>query len=228
MSCTDRIKHLKRFYEILDYLRSEVVEDYKYLSNCNKGSGWPSHGVYFFMEEGEERKDSGEGLRVVRVGTHSVKQGGSKTELWDRLKDHRGTVAGSGNRKCSVFRRLVGGALIKKHNLSEEKIEYRISEKIGSMPFLWLEVNGGDEGPKNRKCIEENSIALLSNYKKEAKLDVPSDDWLGKFCTDNKGCRNCKVIYSGLWNEQLVNRRYQPGFLDKFEQLAENMKRGKS
>ena len=221
---SNRIDDLKRFYEILDCLKSDVVGGYRYLSSCNKDSGWPSYGVYFFMEEGEERKDSGEGLRVVRVGTHSVKQGGSDAELWDRLRTHKGTEAGSGNRNSSVFRELVGRALIKKRNLSEEKIEYRISEKIRSMPFLWLEVNGRDEGPKNRKCIERNSIALLSNYKKESKLDVPSDNWLGRSCTDNKGCLNCKVICSGLWNQQLVGRRYKPEFLDKLEKLVENMK----
>ena len=31
---------------------------------------WPQRGVYFFMEDGEERSDSGSGLRIVRVGTH--------------------------------------------------------------------------------------------------------------------------------------------------------------
>ena len=38
---------------------------------------WPARGVYFFREAGESRSDTGEGLRVVRVGTHALKAGGS-------------------------------------------------------------------------------------------------------------------------------------------------------
>ena len=227
---SNRIDHLKRFYEILDYLKSDVVEGYRCLSKCNKDSGWPSHGVYFFMEVGEERKDSGKGLRVVRVGTHSVKQGGSQTTLWDRLKTHKGTEAGGGNSGSSIFRRLVGSALTKKCDLSEEELEsleYRISCKIRSMPFLWLKVNGGGKGPKDRKFIEKNSIALLSNYNRETKLDVPSNDWLGRYCLDTKRRQNCKVICSGLWNQQNVGNKYQPSFLDKLEEIVENMKNSK-
>jgi hypothetical protein len=33
---------------------------------------WLQRGVYFFMEGGEHRTDSGEGLRIVRVGTHAA------------------------------------------------------------------------------------------------------------------------------------------------------------
>jgi hypothetical protein len=51
--------------------------------------GWPQRGVYFFTEEGERRHDTGEGLRIVRIGPHALKKG-SRTTLWDRLSQHRG------------------------------------------------------------------------------------------------------------------------------------------
>jgi hypothetical protein len=53
---------------------------------------WPARGVYFFREAGESRSDTGEGLRVVRVGTHALKAGGSTT-LWSPLSTHRGRCA---------------------------------------------------------------------------------------------------------------------------------------
>jgi hypothetical protein len=36
---------------------------------------WLARGVYFFHETGENRADTGEGSRVVRVGTHALKEG---------------------------------------------------------------------------------------------------------------------------------------------------------
>ncbi len=67
--------------------------------------------LLFLGKLGEERRESGEGLRVVRVGTHLIKNGGSNTKLWERLKAHKGTKSGSGNHRGSVFRLLVGQAL---------------------------------------------------------------------------------------------------------------------
>jgi hypothetical protein len=51
--------------------------------------------VYFFMEEGETRSDSGIGARIVRVGTHALKEG-SGTKLWTRLSQHRGQEKSGG------------------------------------------------------------------------------------------------------------------------------------
>jgi len=48
---------------------------------------WPSRGVYFFHETSENRSDTGEGARVLRVGTHALKTGGS-TMLWAALRTH--------------------------------------------------------------------------------------------------------------------------------------------
>jgi hypothetical protein len=49
---------------------------------------------------------------VVRVGTHALKAGGSTT-LWGRLSTHRGQLrSGGGNHRGSIFRLIVGTALI--------------------------------------------------------------------------------------------------------------------
>jgi hypothetical protein len=42
------------------------------LADCHGRMPWPRRGVYFFMEEGENGTDSGEGLRIVRVGAHAL------------------------------------------------------------------------------------------------------------------------------------------------------------
>jgi len=55
--------------------------------------GWPKQGVYFFFEEGQTCQGSND-LRVVRVGTHVLKNG-SSTTLWDRLRQHRGNLEGN-------------------------------------------------------------------------------------------------------------------------------------
>ena len=59
------------------------------------GVEWPKRGVYFFFERGEDRSDTGAGLRVVRVGTHAL-GAGSCTKLWTRLSQHRGQVGSGG------------------------------------------------------------------------------------------------------------------------------------
>jgi hypothetical protein len=60
---------------------------------------WPKRGVYFFFETGESRSDSGSGPRVVRVGTHALREG-SRAKLWTRLSQHQGTITtGGGNHR---------------------------------------------------------------------------------------------------------------------------------
>ena len=79
---------------------------------------WPLRGIYFFMEEGERRTDTGTGLRIVRVGTHALKAG-SRTTLWHRLSQHKGQEkSGGGNHRGSIFRLLVGSTLMKPGGMS--------------------------------------------------------------------------------------------------------------
>ena len=234
MSDGTRLEDVKRFYEILGNLERRLG-GCRILAECTSSSGWPTRGVYFFMENGEERSESGDGLRIVRVGTHSVKTGGSKTCLWNRLNQHKSNG--------SIFRRLIGSALINKLGINyayykwwslnnsekdlttEKSIKRCISKTIGKMPFLWLEVDVEDNmeaGAELRDYIEKNSIALLSNYKRSI-IDAASDRWLGHLATDEHGDLISKVRESGLWSRNYVHRIYEPEFLDKLEELVEQM-----
>lgn len=176
----DRYNDLERFYNILNILEQRLGGKRQLLS-CSGKMKWPERGVYFFFESNETRVASGN-LRVVRVGTHALKDG-AKSTLRDRLKTHRGTSSGGGNHRGSVFRLHVGSALlaggdyseqIKKTwgkgasapqeiRLAEKELERRVSEYIGGMYFLWLKVDDPPGPDSLRGYIERNSIALLSN-----------------------------------------------------------------
>jgi len=104
-----RLQDLIRFYSILNKLEKTIGA--RALADCRGRMKWPTRGVHFFREAGEDRSDTGDGLRVVRVGTHALKAGGSTT-LWGRLSTHRGQVrSGGGNHRGSIFRLIVGTAL---------------------------------------------------------------------------------------------------------------------
>lgn len=227
-----RIDDLRRFYAALLILQQKSG-GVQTLVACDGRMKWPRRGVYFFSELGEERTDSGDGLRVVRVGTHALK-GGSKTVLWNRLSQHRGASgSGGGNHRGSIFRLLVGQSLIAQHGyehpmwgkknnapkdirMSEVPLECEVSRVIGMMPFLWLAIDD-DAGPTSvRGLIERNSIALLSNMGKEP-LDAPSPLWLGHRCD------RTRVRGSGLWNNRHVEEAYDASFLGTLEKLIDEM-----
>ena len=191
---------------------------------------WPQRGVYFFMELGEVRRESGEGLRVVRVGTHAL-MGQSRTTLWKRLSQHKGQQAsGGGNHRGSIFRLLIGAALLDADQAlcgtwgqgsnaartirdAEHYLECRVSEIVGQMPFLFLHI-GDDAGPQSlRGVIERNAIALLSNSGK-TPLDAASKDWLGHRCPRER------VRASHLWNQNHTGEVYDPAFLGTLETLV--------
>lgn len=227
-----RIDHLKRFYASLFTLK-ERLGGARRLSDCTGRMKWPRRGIYFFMEEGEVRTEPGDGPRIVRVGTHALKAG-SKTKLWTRLKQHKGiTRSGGGNHRGSIFRKIVGAALIQKEGLEyptwgkgdsapreirkrEQPLERKVSAMIGDMPFLWLAVED-EPGPDSRRgYIERNAIALLSNFGKHP-IASPSPSWLSLRC-DRKKVRN-----SGLWNSNHVDEDYDPAFLDELARLIDEM-----
>jgi hypothetical protein len=83
-----RISNLQKLYGLLGSL-AERVGGARTLATCSGRLEWPRRGVYFFMEDGEVRSDSGTGPRIVRVGTHALTEG-SGTKLWTRLSQHRG------------------------------------------------------------------------------------------------------------------------------------------
>ena len=217
-------KDLQCFYATLGDLEHAVGK--QLLKDCNGRMNWPRKGVYFFFENGEFRRD-GATPRVVRVGTHAVSKG-SRTTLWNRLSTHRGTRAGGGNHRGSIFRLHVGAALLARNEdivpkvaswakgssaprdvrKSETHVERAVSSYIGTMPFLWIEADDKSGKDSIRRFIEANAIALLSRPGVTgAVADPPSESWLGHYCP------NEKVRRSGLWNANDTDGRYDPAFL---------------
>ena len=177
----------------------------------------------------------------MRIGTHALKPR-SGTSLWNRLSQHRGTAqSATGNHRGSIFRLLVGSALARRGDVplptswgvggntgvaartlgvdrnavkrEEADLERRVSEYIGCMPLLWLDV-GDPSGPTSlRGFIERNAIALLS-HALEPAADTPSSRWLGAF-SDRE-----RVRTSGLWNNRHVAEHYDPSFLEAMSTLV--------
>ncbi len=232
-----RVEDLECFYELLNELENQTGGA-RTLETANGRMNWPRRGVYFFFEPGETRSVSGQ--RVVRVGTHGLKTK-AKSTLWQRLSQHQGAIrSGAGNHRGSIFRLIVGASIMQRDSLdipswgvasdigsaarrlgidradlkeAENPLEMQVSDHIRSMPFLWLNI-GDEPGPESmRGFIERNSIALLSNINGDS-IDAPSADWLGQHCDRNR------VRGSGLWNNNHVEERYDPSFLDAFRTLV--------
>ena len=232
-----RQSDLQTFYDLLEQ-QAEKIGGRQRMADLNMKS-LPQRGVYFFFEDGERRSDTGTGPRVVRVGTHALKSGARST-LGQRLRQHRGANHGGGNHRGSIFRLLVGRALIRSRSqfdcrswnvkgdltnaaatlgMSREEIkeieypvEIEVSNKIGAMSVIYVEI-ADEPGPDSlRGYIERNSIALLSNRTDET-LDPASPDWLGNF--PDKPL----VQSSGLWNQNHVDETYDPSFLKTLEHL---------
>jgi hypothetical protein len=230
---TERRERLVRFYSILGDLERKIGGARK-LADCSGRMLWPKRGVYFVHEQGENRSDTGDGLRVVRVGTHALKAK-SSTKLWGRLSQHRGLLkTGGGNHRGSIFRLIVGAALIKREGFDfptwgagstakkdvtsrELALERQVSQVIGNMWVLWLAIEDST-GPESRRgYVERNSIALLSNYNKPP-LDPPSQGWLGHH-SDRE-----RVRKSGLWNQIHVEEACDPAFLETLDKLVSDVR----
>lgn len=228
---TSRLGDLRRFYDLLQHL-DQRIGGTRMLADCSGRMNWPQRGVYFFFESGEMRSDSGTGPRVVRVGTHAL-TGTSRTTLWNRLSQHRGSSrSGGGNHRGSIFRLLVGSAMARldaahlieswgKGGSADAEIrrgefehERRVSVHIRAMPFLWLPIDDEPGRESLRLYVERNSIALLSNFERPV-LDPPSAGWLGH-TSDRE-----RVRKSGLWNQNHVEESYDPAFLGALEELIE-------
>jgi hypothetical protein len=235
-----RVADLKRFYALLDLLNQRLGGT-RTLATFDSFRDWPERGVYLFFEPSEARKESGAGPRVVRVGTHALRTDSPST-LRQRLGQHRGYASGGGSHRGSIFRQLVGEALLARGGLlpcnswgvegdaakasaalgidrealatAEAPVEQAVSRYIAGMPFLWLDVND-EPGPNSlRGAIERNAIALLSNCGR-APLDPPSLGWLG-YSSDRP-----LVRCSGLWNQHHVEEIHDPRFLDALANMIE-------
>ncbi len=234
-----RLSDIRRFYEILREAQDRLGGQLR-LAQCHGRMQWPTRGVYFFFENGEERSTSGSGPRVVRIGTHALRPT-SRTTLWHRLVQHRGVAkTGGGNHRGSIFRVLVGDALARRDGVlahtwgqgsswgeaatkfgmsraavqkAEIPLEATVSHVIGAMPFLFVAVDDPPGGESMRAVIESNAISLLSNFAKSS-IDPPSSGWLGLHSGRER------VLMSGLWNNKHVDEAYDPKFLDVLAQAC--------
>lgn len=141
------------------------------------------------------------------------------------------TSPGGGNHRGSIFRLHVGAALINRgevaglpleawlapdpmpdHSEAELMVECAVSEYIGRMPMLWVDVPAREDRTSDRGFIEANSIALLSAA--TGGLDAASPRWLGGYAA------NPAVRSSGLWNVRHVADDYAPTALHVLEQYV--------
>ena len=193
----------------------------------------PKQGVYFFYEDGELTSGADGHPRVVRVGTHAVSNG-SRSTLTQRLRAHRGTRAGGGNHRGSIFRLHVGQALQRRLKSlvptwakgstvardirdAEREHEERVSKIICAMPVLWLAVEDAAGPTSERAVIERGAIATLSNSL--APIGKPSDSWLG-----NHSPRE-EIRRSGLWNLNYTRESPDAEFIDAFAAAVERTAR---
>ena len=229
-----RLDDTIKFYYLLDEL--EAAHGGKFvLAHCNGRMDWPQRGVYFFFEDRELRSGSGCGSKVVRIGTHALKAN-ARASLWNRLNQHRGTLNPlGGNHRGSIFRLLVGDAMIRREEIigvgtwgqgsnapreirdAERTMEVEVSHHIGTMPFLTLPVDDSPGPDSLRGYIERNAIALLSGYSREP-VDEPSRNWLGLYSSRKR------VRESGLWNNNHVDGSYDTNFLRVFRDLIHRSK----
>jgi hypothetical protein len=165
-------------------------------------SALPRDGIYLFFQEGESLTCDGLNTdRIVRVGTH-VKDGRFRA----RIRQHYGRVYSlGGNRGGSVFRKHVGGAVLRKADPADPRlpqwlagegprlrdVEAEVSRVLRErFTFVCFRVDSGEE----RLRIERGLIALLSRH----PLGEPSADWLGRHAEAPE------IREVGLWNVQHV------------------------
>lgn len=164
-------------------------------------------GLYFFYEEGETSSHASGG-RIVRVGNHPRKAGG----LHQRLLNHY--RSGKGAKNGSVFRRYLGGAIIRRENPGSsclqpgpgrghwetqdahtcplcQPYESRVTELLRA-GFSLRCVAIPEQSLRNE--LEKRLVATLS----ACPTCEASQDWLGRHCYSEK------VRNSGLWNSNGV------------------------
>ena len=235
-----RLADVVRFYALLDQL-GQRIGGARTLATLDKHRDWPHRGLYLFFELSEVRQASGNGPRIVRVGTHGLRAG-SRSTLRQRLGQHRGQAGGGGNHRGSIFRLLIGQALMARGDVAhcvswgvkgtarkaaialnisrdalaaaEAPIEMAVTNYLGTMPFLLLDIDDEPGPDSQRGVIERNAIALLSNHERPA-VDPSSPGWLGHF-SDRP-----RVSGSGLWNQRHTEETHDPMFFGVFKKMIE-------
>jgi len=178
-------------------------------------------GLYFFYENGETSAHGPNG-RVVRVGNHPRSEGG----LRRRLQNHY-----SGRKNGSVFRKLLGGALLRKREPSDPCLSPGPGkghwEKQGTKPCVKCSPLEEEVSKLLRCSFQFRCVMVLDraerNQMEEALVATlaacpvcnPSTTWLGLHAYSEA------VRSSGLWNSEFVGHRTISGTqLKRFQQLV--------
>lgn len=225
-----RLAYIDRFYGLLNRIRLARKTPSRRLSGLSPSEVNSNRGIYFFFEDGEKRMTAPFDDRVTRIGTHAV-SAGSKATLWNRLRTHRGGIDGLGNHRGSIFRLHVGDSIIRQSELEpifstwgigqsatqairalEEEIELAVSQTLGQMRVLWLEVDDEPSADSDRSFLERNLIALLAGP--DGPIDLPSDRWLGRWSSRDA------IRTSGMWNVNHVFEDFDPRALDVLEEYV--------
>ncbi len=199
----NRLELVREVYKILTGLPR-----FNYFSETRQ---LPDNGIYFFFEIGESNADGFD--RLVRIGTHR-----SYGRLKSRIRQHY-----KGNRKSSVFRRHLGGAIINnecpdevrlkswlnKDETAPDGVETRVSE-ILEKNFYYTCI--AVESTEERLALEEGLIALFAGDMPEKASNV----WLGNYAASEK------IRNSSLWNsEHTEGERLTDKQLARLGELAE-------
>ena len=233
---------LREIYSKFGDLNDQIGGPY-YLNECDGNMNWPDRGIYiFFTHDSDLELGSTDQMNVARIGTVGVSSGSSNT-LWNRLRQHRGnqrgTYADGGNHRGSIFRLHVGRAIIEKEGLhdtyplwgqkhadwpddidtqsvreQEHPLEKRVSDYIGSLPFLILNVPG-EPGPKSdRATMEKQLISTFSFYRRQHDW-LRSSNWLGSHSPKKE------VYKTGLWNINHVEGFSSPSVVYDVKEYSE-------
>lgn len=185
------------------------------------GKNLPENGVYIFFELGEEVIPQGNVVdRIVRIGAH-IKD----YRFRGRIRQHYGYKNSlKGNKNGSVFRKHVGGALLRKANPQDPRLKdwltqdgpsfIEVEEMVSSIlrenfTFSCIRVDDKEE----RLNLERALIAQFAKY----PLGSPSKDWLG-LNADSEKVRKC-----GLWNSQHIDKEpMTPAEFKRFKELVES------
>ncbi len=227
-----RLKDRRRFYALMDAL-CRRCGGMQFRRNARDRMSRFERGVCFFFDPSERRTDSGNGPRVVHIGTQAPTDP-SGSALGTGFRQHRGTFESSqpdaGNGPHFAFGQHVGAAMVARKTevpgaiaswgqesrgleRREHLLEPGAGMYIGELPYLWLRVPDQPGGPDLQGIIQRNAIALLSNSGKRP-LDPASEAWLGSY-SDQPAIRD-----SHLWNVDHVDEIHDPAFLELVADLV--------
>lgn len=160
----------------------------------------PENGIYLFFERGEEIALDGWTVdRVVRVGTHRA-----DGNFPGRIRQHYGNKSNlGGNKNSSVFRKHLGGALLRRQDPDHPHLDEWITQGGDRDRTVEEQVSGVlrnrftfvcFEAPRkeDRMELERGLIGLLAAQGDQGA----SESWLGHHADHEK------VHSSSLWNTQ--------------------------